>query len=47
MRELAHRGFAGVAPENTLTAVEAATGRADGVITDYPGVSDYLDRRDA
>jgi glycerophosphoryl diester phosphodiesterase len=28
---IAHRGFAGVAPENTLAAVRAAVSRADGV----------------
>lgn len=40
MRELAHRGFAGVAPENTLAAVEAAVGRADGVEVDVQPASD-------
>lgn len=30
MFEIAHRGFAGVAPENTVAAVRAACGRADG-----------------
>ncbi|MDH5019383.1 glycerophosphodiester phosphodiesterase [Halobacterium rubrum] len=40
MRELAHRGFAGVAPENTLAAVEAAVDRADGVEVDVQPASD-------
>ncbi|SEW26457.1 glycerophosphodiester phosphodiesterase [Halobacterium jilantaiense] len=41
MRELAHRGFAGVAPENTLAAVEAAVGgSADGVEVDVQPASD-------
>jgi len=40
MRELAHRGFAGVAPENTLAAVESAVGRADGVEVDVQPASD-------
>lgn len=31
MRLIAHRGFAGVAPENTITAVRAAAARADVV----------------
>lgn len=40
MRELAHRGFAGVAPENTLAAVAAAAERADGVEVDVQPASD-------
>ena len=34
MFEIAHRGFAGVAPENTVAAVRAAVERADGVEVD-------------
>jgi len=40
MDEIAHRGFAGVAPENTLAAVEAAVGRADGVEVDVQPAAD-------
>jgi len=40
MRELAHRGFAGVAPENTLAAVETAADRADGVEVDVQPAAD-------
>jgi glycerophosphoryl diester phosphodiesterase len=40
MDELAHRGFAGVAPENTLAAVDAAVGRADGVEVDVQPAGD-------
>jgi glycerophosphoryl diester phosphodiesterase len=38
--EIAHRGFAGVAPENTLGAVRTAAGRADGVEVDVQPASD-------
>ena len=34
MRLIAHRGFAGVNPENTLQAVEAAAGVADAIEVD-------------
>lgn len=40
MRELAHRGFAGLAPENTLAAVEAAAQCASGVEVDVQPASD-------
>lgn len=40
MRELAHRGFAGVAPENTLAAVRAAVDRAAGIEVDVQPASD-------
>ncbi|MFC3477310.1 glycerophosphodiester phosphodiesterase [Halobacterium litoreum] len=40
MYELAHRGFAGVAPENTLAAVESAVNRAHGVEVDVQPASD-------
>lgn len=40
MRELAHRGFAGVAPENTLAAVRAAVDRAAGIEVDVQPADD-------
>ena len=40
MRELAHRGFAGVNPENTLAAVGDAAERADGVEVDVQPAGD-------
>lgn len=40
MYAIAHRGFAGAAPENTLPAVEAAAERAHGVEIDVQPASD-------
>jgi len=40
VREIAHRGFAGVGPENTLAAVDLACGRTDGVEVDVQPASD-------
>lgn len=40
MRLLAHRGFAGVAPENTLAAVRGAVDRADGIEVDVQPTRD-------
>jgi glycerophosphoryl diester phosphodiesterase len=40
MYAIAHRGFAGAAPENTLPAVEAASERAHGVEVDVQPASD-------
>ncbi|MGB9964851.1 glycerophosphodiester phosphodiesterase [Halobacterium hubeiense] len=40
MREIAHRGFAGAAPENTAAAVRTARERADGVEVDVQPAAD-------
>ncbi|NIB99942.1 glycerophosphodiester phosphodiesterase [Halobacterium sp. R2-5] len=40
MRTIAHRGFAGVAPENTAAAVRTARERADGVEVDVQPAAD-------
>jgi glycerophosphoryl diester phosphodiesterase len=40
MRTIAHRGFAGVAPENTAEAVRVAAERADGIEVDVQPASD-------
>lgn len=40
MFTIAHRGFAGVAPENTVGAVRAARERADGIEVDVQPASD-------
>ena len=36
---LAHRGFAGTYPENTVAAVCGAV--VDGIVTDYPDMLGY------
>jgi len=40
MRTIAHRGFAGVAPENTAAAVRVARDRADGIEVDVQPAAD-------